>query len=123
MQKLSKFEWQEKIKKYHEDVLGKKIDKSDTNNWWYNGSDHSGLRLTPLGLGSFKEAQIELNKYDCCIERQTGSIILGLSRMQSPFFYSVNGLNAEVYLCEPEYEMLLIFMDKNLELFAKGFLK
>jgi len=124
-EKLSKQEWQEKVKKYHEDVLGNKIDIPTA--WWVNSSENSGMQLTRIGLDRFIQAKIELNKYKCHVTQWSANITLGLVHMLTPYHILVtnrdaNGIDIDFYLCDPEYEMLLIFMDKDLSQFAKGFL-
>lgn len=123
-ERLTKYEWEKKIAGYHADIIGTAIPPEEFQLWWYRKND-IGLRLNRMGLERFQQAEIKFNKYEVHIPTWTGSLILGLNRMPAPFYieplakYSVD---YDFYISDEEYAMLLMFMDNNLILFAKGFL-
>lgn len=124
MIRLTKHEWEKKILDYHADVLGNPVPSDELAFWWYRGGP-SGMRLEKPGFARFQQAGIEFTKYDIQVPQWLGAITIGLSRMPSPFYiqptakYSVD---YEFYLPDEEYAMMFMFMDKNLVMFAKGFM-
>jgi hypothetical protein len=126
-EKLTKFEWEEKIASYHKTTYGVSFEQADIKTWWQPQTDSTSMRLTLLGLHYFEQAGIEFHKYEGDIQYWTGSIIIGLSHMLVPFYLesttTTRPIHFKLYLADDEYAMLLMLMDNDIETFAKGFKK
>jgi hypothetical protein len=122
-EKLTKLEWEEKVFKHLTETLGLKILPIEKALWW---TSVTGMRLTKSGLNRFQQIGIVFYKYNGTIFPWTASITLGLTRMPSPYYLSgkTGGMMSEYefFIPDEELAMLLVFMDKDLSLFAKGFI-
>jgi hypothetical protein len=120
-EKLTKSEWEKKILDCLI-MLGNVISPV-LESWWFRDNS-SGMRLSKQGFLRFKQAGIDFNKYECEIKSWTGALIIGLSRIQAPFYIEDKKESSmyNFYIADEEYAMLLMFANNDLSLFTKGFL-
>ncbi len=119
MDRLSRNQWETKIKKYHITEFKNDISKEY---FWKNPKSNS-FQLTHCGFLRFVQAKINFSMFKICLPTLTGSIVLGLNRLPSPFYFSVSSALSFEYdfaICDDEYAMMLAFMNNNIEEFAKG---
>jgi hypothetical protein len=134
-ERLSKSEWEQKIKEkiidFFENTDVKEFtDKDMKVMWWVSPVNTvSGMRLTEMGYNWFTKAGIVFHKYECSVPAWNGALLLGLSRMPCPYFIEssskLGNFDEHFTFCIPdeEYAMMLMFLNNDLIQFAKGFLR
>ena len=120
-EKLTKLEWEKRILDYHLSI-GNTL-SPELEQWWFRFGN-SGMRLSKQGFLRFTQAGIDFNKYECEIKSWTGALIIGLCRIQAPFYIEDKKESCmyNFYIADEEYAMLLMFANNDLSLFTKGFL-
>jgi hypothetical protein len=123
-EKLTKSEWEKKILDCL--TMSGNVISPELESWWFRDNS-SGMRLTKQGFLRCNQIGIDFNKYECEIKSWTGALIIGLSRIQAPFYIEEKKepsmkLMYNFYIADEEYAMLLMFANNDLSLFTKGFL-
>ena len=120
-EKVTKAEWEKKILDCL--ILLGNVVSPELESWWFRDNS-SGMRLSKQGFLRFKQIGIDFNKYECEIKSWTGALIIGLCRIQAPFYIEDKKESCmyNFYIADEEYAMLLMFANNDLSLFTKGFL-
>ena len=121
--RFTKDEWRQQVLNYYSSRCLLLCSEEPT--WWkHNIRRESNMELTQLGFERFKNAGVEFRKYICPISSWNGNLVLGLSRIPTPFYMSMEDRKEyHFYINDDEYEMMLILLDKDLESFCQHFLK
>jgi len=124
-EKLTKLEWQDKIK------MGyfQKTNQIVGNEIWFSPSPEH-LRLSWKGMEVCKEIGMTLHTFHVHAEKWTGGTLLGLSRMKELYYMDTKKQNKSskdegwlFMLVNEEYATLLGFLDNDLDQFARTFLQ
>ena len=128
---MTRLEWTQKIldllkekKKVHKNFLPEHITE---RTWlWQYPNQKENMRLALHGYRTFTRAGIEFFDFDFDTTHLTGNTILGLSRMPCPFYLEVSknrsSETGELSIADPEYAILLKFVDSDIRAFARTFL-
>lgn len=126
MNRMNRAEWEELVFTYHKNIANNPALVLERKMWWHTSStiDSEVMRLTSSGLNRFREAGISFHKYECIMHVLSGSVLLGLNKLQCPFYLTNRKEKQppeyDFYIVDDQYAMMLLFLDKDLATFAKG---
>lgn len=122
MNLLTKFEWTEKVYREYFRIHGIELNPGEDKFWWYRiSTSNKYMRLSEKGFERFKSVKIVFYEFTIPLEIiLTPIILIGLSRMPSPYYFYFNSSKSTLYIAEEQIALLFSLQD-NIELFAQGY--
>lgn len=116
--KITKKEWEDKVYKQYYSLFNVQLPVGEYKVWWRSPTS---FRLSQLGFARFKQANIYFFKFDIPQTiKWTGGLILKLSKMPCPHFFSQHQESA-LYYTDKHYAVMIKLIDLDLDTLLKEF--